>query len=60
MADTHNTICDKVEKCNHNSTQQQTTSSHAICPLDPGIKYIIRNISDNNRHCLSYIFKLIF
>ena len=56
MAVPHYTICDKVRKYDFQSTTQQTISSHAVCPFDPEIKYITRNITDNNVCCLSYLF----
>jgi len=39
-----------VRKFNNDSTHQQTTSSHTICPHDPHFKYTILNISDRNKH----------
>jgi hypothetical protein len=60
MAVPHNTTCDKMRKFDLDSTPQQTISSHAICPVDLDIKYIVLNITDNNVYCLSYLFKYIF
>jgi len=49
-----------MHKFTQDSIHHQTISSHAICPLDPDFQYTFLSISDQNRHCSSYLFKLIF